>query len=93
MKSLARLRTSRHFRLGMLLVTFLLVTTALLPAPTHGIVCCSVTLHVTYYSNAAHSTIVGNCVYNEACAGSDFCTGSRSAYSTSFNTCCPNCSE
>jgi hypothetical protein len=77
----------------MLLVTFLLVTTAMMPAPGHGIVCCSATLRVTYYSNAAHTTIVGNCIYNEACAGSDFCTGSRSAYSTSSSTCCPRCSE
>ena len=66
---------------------------AWLPPAAHAVRCCSFDVHTIYYSDAQHSQVVGSCDVNEACAGSDFCSGQRSSFSTTSSTCCINCSE
>jgi len=93
MKSVGQLGLSKRFRLGLLLVTFLGVAAALVPAPGLGVLCCGYTTHYIYYNNAAHTSITGSCTYNEACTGAVYCDGTKTGYYTVSSTCCPHCSQ
>lgn len=69
---------SRRWRLLLLLV--LAVMPALLaPRPVHAVLNDK---DVTYYSNAAHTTIVGQCYFSLCSGGDSTCWGVATQYKT-----------
>jgi hypothetical protein len=86
-------RTMGWKRLLWLPAAAALVVAALLSPVATAVTCCSPTVHFTYYSNAAHTQVVGSCTYNEFCTGTDYCSGQITGYYTHYSTCCPGCTN
>jgi hypothetical protein len=71
---------TRSRRLRLLLLLVLAVMPALLaPRPVHAVLNDK---DVTYYSNAAHTTIVGQCYFSYCSGGDSTCWGVVTQYKT-----------
>jgi hypothetical protein len=90
MRKLASVKSTRW---ALLLLAAVLMVTAMMPAPSHALICCGYTLHYAYFTDATHTTLVGSCTYNAYCVGDDYCSGTQTNYYTLSETCCPRCSE
>lgn len=83
------LRSSLKSRIGLLVLALIVTGAALSSAPGNAadILCCGHAQLVTYYNNAAHTTVVGRCSF--PCNDDPVCTGTQTQYSTTKQlTCC-----
>jgi hypothetical protein len=89
MKSLIRHKKLLGLALAVALVTIAVV----LPASASVGVCCGITGHYIYFSDATHRTIVGTCTIN-GCTGETVCSGSVTQFYIEKGTCCSDtCGE
>jgi hypothetical protein len=63
-----------------------LVTSVLAVQPSQALVFCNNNAVTTYYSDASHATVVGQCA--GSCCDGCHCTGTTSAYSTTQHFYC-----